>query len=151
MTESMFSLAGRVAIVTGGGTGIGRGMALALAGAGADVAVAGRRPEPLESTAAEIREMGGRALAAPTDVMDTAQIARLARTVHGEFGRIDILVNNAAASRNERYKRGPLLELTEQDFDGIFTMNVKSVFLLSKDVAPIMLAQGKGVILNVGS
>src|SRR5437879_466404 len=111
MTDSMFSLAGRVAIVTGGGTGIGRGIALALAGAGADVAVAGRRPEPLENTAAEIRALGRRALAAPTDVMETPQLERLVGAVRGELGRIDILVNNAAASRNDRYRRGPLLEL----------------------------------------
>src|SRR5947208_12568330 len=96
--KSRFSVDGRVAVITGGGTGIGRGSALVLAEHGAHVVLAGRRPEPLESTADEVRASGRRALAVSTDVT-TAQACRdlVDATLH-EFGRIDILVNCAGGA-----------------------------------------------------
>jgi NAD(P)-dependent dehydrogenase (short-subunit alcohol dehydrogenase family) len=147
----MLPLDGRVAIVTGGGTGIGRAIAEGLARAGADVVVAGRRPAPLEDAAAAIRALGRRALAVPTDVTLSDERRRLVEATLAEFGQVDILVNNAGASRGATFNRGPLLELTEEDFDGVFDLNVKSVFLLSQAVARSMIARGKGVILVVAS
>jgi NAD(P)-dependent dehydrogenase (short-subunit alcohol dehydrogenase family) len=88
----------KVALVTGGSKGIGRAIALALAEDGADVAVAARSPEPLEKTAREIEERGGRALAVPTDVTDPDQCRALIERVTGELGGLDLLVNNAGAA-----------------------------------------------------
>ena len=96
-----FSLDGRVAIITGGGTGIGRGTALVLAEHGADVVLAGRRPEPLESTAAEIEALGRRAFSAPTDVTSAQECDRLVDTTVQEFGRVDILVNCAGGATDQ--------------------------------------------------
>src|SRR5262245_34385412 len=84
---------GAVALVTGGGTGIGRATALDLARSGADVVVAGRRPEPLEKTAAEIEMLGSRALALTVDIRDDDQVASMVDQTLAQFGRIDILVN----------------------------------------------------------
>ncbi len=99
---SLFRLDGEVAVVTGAGTGIGRGIALGLASAGADVVVAARRLDVLESVAAEIRAMGRRALAVPTDVTDDDQLQHLIDTTVAEFGKLDIWVNNAGGLQGER-------------------------------------------------
>ena len=96
-----FSLDGRVAIITGGGTGIGRGTALVLADHGADVVLAARRTEPLESTAHEIEALGRRALTVPTDVTSAEQCQTLVDTTMREFGRVDILVNNAGGAQTK--------------------------------------------------
>src|SRR6478672_4023827 len=95
---SRFRVDDRVAIITGGGTGIGRGAALVLAEHGADVVLAGRRPEPLHSTVAEIEALGKRALAVPTDVTDPEQCQTLVDATLAEFGRLDVLVNNAGGA-----------------------------------------------------
>src|SRR4029453_18160655 len=96
-----FDLTGRVAIITGGGTGIGRGAALVLAEHGADVVLAGRRPEPLESTAQEITALGRRGLAAPTDVTSPEACQELVDSTLAELGRVDILVNNAGGAETK--------------------------------------------------
>src|SRR6478752_5910929 len=96
-----FSLDGRVAIITGGGTGIGRGAALVLAEHGADVVLAARRPEPLAATAAEIEALGRRALPVPTDVTSPDQCQELVDTTLREMGRLDILVNNAGGAQTK--------------------------------------------------
>jgi len=96
-----FSLDGRVAIITGGGTGIGRGSALVLAEYGADVVLAGRRPDPLESTAKEVAALGRRALAVPTDVTSAEACRQLVDTTLQEFGKVDILVNCAGGAETE--------------------------------------------------
>ncbi|MBL7502480.1 SDR family NAD(P)-dependent oxidoreductase, partial [Frankia sp. CNm7] len=93
-----FSLEGRVAVVTGGGTGIGRGSALALAEYGADVVLSARRAEPLESTAKEIEALGRRALALPADVTKPEECQRIVDGTLAEFGRLDILVNCAGGA-----------------------------------------------------
>jgi len=124
-------LGGKVAVVTGGGKGIGRAIALGLAQAGAKVVVASRTQAEMEAVAEEIKQAGGQALAVVTDV-----------TV--KFGRIDILVNNAARS----FLR-PLLKLREDGWDKVFDTNVKAVFLLSRAVARLMIAQGGGRIINI--
>ncbi len=147
-----YDLTGKVAIVTGAGQGIGRAAALRLAAAGASVAIAARTAERLQAVANEIEVAGGRALAVPTDVTDSAQVSALVqRTLDAFGGRIDILVSNVGGSHGPTFRRGPLLELTERDFDNGVAVNLKSVFLCGCAVAPIMLAQGGGSIINVSS
>src|SRR5690606_6311329 len=98
----LFRLDGEVAVVTGAGTGIGRGIALGLASAGADVVVAARRAQMIESVAEEIRGLGRRALAVPTDVMDDDQVQTLIDATVAEFGKLDIWVNNAGGLQGEK-------------------------------------------------
>lgn len=139
-----YDLKDKMAIVTGGGRGIGRAIALGMAASGAKVVLAARGQEELEAVASEINSAGGQALAAPTDLMETASIEALVKRAEAEFGRIDILVNNAARS----FMRG-LLDLREDGFDKIFGVNVKGLFLLSRAVARVMAAQGGGRIVNI--
>jgi len=139
-----YDLSGAVAVVTGGGRGIGKAIARALAAAGASVVVAGRSGPELEAVAGEIREAGGRALALVTDLTSSEQIERLVEDTIGEFGRIDILVNNAATSY-----LAPLLEFKEKHWDNIFNTNCRGPFLLSRAAARQMIAQGGGKIINI--
>ena len=141
-----FDLTDRVAIVTGGGTGIGRGAALVLAEHGADVVLAGRRPEPLESTAEEIRALGRRAAAAPTDVTSAADCQQLVDTTLGEFGRLDVLVNNAGGAETKSMSKW-----TEEEWLQVLALNLGSVWHLSRAASKPMLAQGKGAIVNISS
>jgi len=131
-------------MVTGGGRGIGRAIALGLAQAGARVVVASRTQAELEAVAEEIRQGGGEALPVVTDLTVSEQIENLVETTVARFGRIDILVNNAARS----FLR-PLLELREDGWDKVFDTNVKAVFLLSRAVARHMIQQGGGRIINI--
>ncbi|MGI5321173.1 SDR family NAD(P)-dependent oxidoreductase [Actinomadura nitritigenes] len=141
-----FRLDGRVAVITGGGTGIGRGAALVLAEHGADVVLAARRPDPLEATAEEIRALGRRALAVPTDVSDPDQCRRLVDTTLREMGRLDILVNNAGGAQT----KSPM-KWTDEEWQHVLALNLGSVFFLSRAAAEPMLAQGKGAIVNISS
>lgn len=141
-----FSLEGRVALVTGGGTGIGRGTALVLAEHGADVVLAGRRRDPLESTAKEIDALGRRALAVPADVSTAAGCQELVDRTVAEFGRVDILVNSAGGAETKSIKRW-----TEEEFGDVFALNLGSVWNLSRAVSVHMLEQGKGAIVNISS
>jgi len=144
--SSLFSLKDRVAIVAGAGRGTGRGIALELAKAGADVVVAARTAEAIESVAAEIRHLGRKALAVPTDVRVSEQVANLAKRALEEFRRIDILVNNVGTSFLK-----PALELSERGFDSLLRENLTGCFLCSKAVAEAMIKQGKGSIVNIAS
>ncbi|RJQ83621.1 MAG: SDR family oxidoreductase [Desulfobacteraceae bacterium] len=137
-------LSGKVAIVTGGGRGIGRAIALGLAGAGASVVIAGRTAEQLSEAAEQIRATGAKALPVPTDLTDPQQIEQLAAKTVETFGRIDILVNNAARS----FLRS-LLDLREDGWDKVFNTNVKAVWLLSRAVARQMIEQKGGRIINI--
>ncbi|HEX5945216.1 MAG TPA: SDR family NAD(P)-dependent oxidoreductase [Acidimicrobiales bacterium] len=141
-----FDLTGRVAIVTGGGTGIGRGAALVLATHGADVVLAGRRPEPLASTAAEIRALGRRAVAVPTDVTEPEQCRSLVDAALDELGRVDILCNNAGGAETKSIARW-----TEDEWLEVLALNLGSVWHLSRAASKPMLAQGKGAIVNISS
>jgi NAD(P)-dependent dehydrogenase (short-subunit alcohol dehydrogenase family) len=141
-----FSLDGRVAIITGGGTGIGRGAALVLAEHGADVVLAARRPDPLRSTAKEIEALGRRALAVPTDVTRPQACRQLVDTTVREFGRVDILVNNAGGAETKSILKWP-----DDDFDQVVALNFGSVWHLSRAAVKPMLEQGKGAIVNISS
>jgi NAD(P)-dependent dehydrogenase (short-subunit alcohol dehydrogenase family) len=139
-----FDLTGKVAIVTGGGKGIGRAIALGLADSGAKVMIAARTQSEIEAVANEIRSRGGEATSRVTDVSISEQVDALVAATLEAFGRIDILINNAARS----FLR-PLLELREDGFDKIFNTNVKGTFLLSRAVARVMKEQGGGKIVNI--
>ncbi|NQT47345.1 MAG: SDR family NAD(P)-dependent oxidoreductase, partial [Chloroflexi bacterium] len=107
--SSIFDLTDRVAIVTGAGRGIGKALALGLARSGADVVVAARTTADIEKTAEEIRALGRRALAVPTDVIESEQITEMVRRTLEEFKRVDILVNNAGGG-----PRRPALKQSER-------------------------------------
>ena len=141
-----FSLAGRVALITGGGTGIGRGSALVLAEHGADVVLAGRRPDPLESTAKEAQALGRRALAVSTDVTTADACQGLVDTTLREFGRLDILVNCAGGAETKSILKWP-----DDDFERTLALNFGAVWHLSRAAAKPMLTQGKGAIVNISS
>jgi NAD(P)-dependent dehydrogenase (short-subunit alcohol dehydrogenase family) len=141
-----FELTDRAAIITGGGTGIGRGAALVLAEHGADVVLAGRRSEPLESTAEEIRALGRRAVATPCDVTSAAECQQLVDTALAELGRVDIVVNNAGGAETKS-----LSKWTEDEWLQVIALNLGSVWHLSRAAAKPMLAQGKGAIVNISS
>jgi NAD(P)-dependent dehydrogenase (short-subunit alcohol dehydrogenase family) len=144
--SSRFSLEGRVAIITGGGTGIGRGTALVLAEHGADIVLAARRTEPLESTAGEVEALGRRALTVPTDVTSAEQCQELVDATMGEFGRVDILVNNAGGAQTKS-----LMKWTEEEWLQVVALNLGSVWFLSRAAAAPMVEQGKGAIVNISS
>ena len=146
MQPGRFSVEGRVAIVTGGGTGIGRGTAGVLAEFGADLVLAGRRAEPLERAAKELGALGRRVLAVPTDVTDPEQCERLVAKTLEHFGRLDILVNNAGGALPK-----PPLEWTVDEFREVVDVNLASVWFLSREAAKPMLEQGRGSIVNISS
>jgi acetoin reductase-like protein len=137
-------LEGKVAIVTGGGQGIGAEMARALAAEGARVAIADIVTEHAGEVAAEF---GGNGLAVQVDVQDRASVDAMVQQVVGEFGRVDILVNNAAV-----FEMAPILEITERSFDRQFAINVKGTLFCLQAAARQMIAQGGGgKIINMSS
>ncbi len=146
MERTLFDLSGKVAIVTGAGSGLGKAMALGLAQAGADVAVCARTVETIEAVAGEIRVAGPRALAVPADVRDGKQIDRMIEKTLDEFGKIDVLVNNAGG----HFAKDPL-ELSEKGWNAILKENLTSVFLFSQAVAKIMQKQKSGSIISNSS
>ncbi|MDO8863026.1 glucose 1-dehydrogenase [Haliea sp. E1-2-M8] len=139
-------LADKVAIVTGAGMGIGEGVALALARAGAHVVCNARTARDIDETAAKVRACGVRALAVPGDVTVAEDLDRLVSATIQELGRIDILINNAGGTIFNGF-----LDISDEEFSFIFDWNTKSAFMLSKRVAPYMIKQGSGVIINVSS
>ena len=146
MVTNPFDLSGKVAVVTGGGTGLGRGMAGGLAQAGALVVVAGRRQDVADRAAAEIRAAGGKAEGVSLDVTRTQELPAFFEGVAKRHGGLDILLNNAGTNR-----RNPALEYTEQDWDTVVDLNLKSVFFCSQAAARIMKERGGGKIINTAS
>ncbi|HEX7407601.1 MAG TPA: SDR family NAD(P)-dependent oxidoreductase [Candidatus Binatia bacterium] len=141
-------LADKVAVVTGGGGGIGKGIALAFASHGAKVVVAERDPVRAKATVAEIEASGGRAMASVVDVQEKDQCGTLADAALREFGQVDVLVNNVG----DYLAAKPFLETTEEDWEALYHINLKHVFLCTRAIAPRMIERGSGgSIINVST
>lgn len=136
-------LAHKVAIITGGGSGIGKAIAAAFVREGAQVVIAGRDRKKLERAAGEV---GANCLAVAADVSRAADAQRLAAATVERFGRIDVLVNNAAV-----LLPGTAESISEEDFDQTLSVNVRGLWLMSRVVLPQMRAGGGGSIINIGS
>lgn len=149
MALDKLRLDGKVAIVTGGGTGLGKAMALAMAEAGADIVVAGRRPGPIQDTAEQVKALGRRGLAIPTDVTDSSQVNTLvARTIQ-ELGKLDVLINNAGGGDAGRGKA--IWEITDAEWREGMDTNVTGTFYCSRAVARHMVERKSGIIINIAS
>lgn len=142
-----FSLAGRVALVTGASRGLGRVIALALAEAGVDLALVARSIEKLESVAQEVQAIGRRAVVYAADLAKLDELKRMVEQVYADFGKVDVLVSNAGIS--PIWKRSN--EVTEDEWDAIMTTNVKATFFLCTDVGARMAEQGGGSIITLAS
>ena len=138
-------LQGKVAIITGAARGIGRETALLFAAEGAKVVICDLLDEG-EEVAEEIRSRGGEAIFYKLDVTDRDAVKRMVDAVVERYGRIDILVNNAGITRDAQF-----LKMTEEDWDKVIAVNLKGVFNVTQAVAPVMVAQGKGKIVNAAS
>jgi 2-hydroxycyclohexanecarboxyl-CoA dehydrogenase len=136
----------KVCIVTGGGRGIGEAICKRLASEGANVVVADLLADHAQATADAIRQDGGNAMAIKVDVTILADVEKMAEQTKRTFGRIDVLVNNAGWDKVE-----PFLDSTEETWDKVLGVNLKGVFYTCKTVLPIMIEQGYGKVVNIGS
>ena len=144
--QEAFSLTGKVAIVTGAGRGIGAETARTYADAGADVVLAARTQEQLDAVAEEIRDKGRRALVITCDVNENEAVEDIVTQTMAEFGRIDVVVNNAGGSMPR-----PLMDTSAGYLERAFHFNVTTAFVLTKAAAPHMLAAGSGAVVNISS
>jgi 2-dehydro-3-deoxy-D-gluconate 5-dehydrogenase len=146
---SSFGLLDKIAVVTGASQGIGRAVALGLAQAGAHLALAKypeKRQDEIKAVQAEIEALGRKAIIVQTDVAEVDQVRALMEKTKETFGRIDILVNNAGWTGTT-----PALDVTEEEYDRTMAASLKSVFFASQAAARIMIPQGGGKIINIGS
>lgn len=141
-----FDLTGKVAVITGGTKGLGYGIAVTFAHYGADVVVASRTAADCERVSGELRSLGVRSLGVPTDVTNSSQVESLMETAVKEFGKIDILVASAGEGAT-----GPALELSEEDWDRVLSIDLKGVWLSDRAAARHMTKQGFGKIINLAS
>jgi NAD(P)-dependent dehydrogenase (short-subunit alcohol dehydrogenase family) len=139
-------LEGKTALITGASKGLGKAMALALAEAGARVALVARNLELLNETAAAVRKLGAEAAVFQTDVADEAQVLRLEKAVAAEFGKVQILINNAGMNI-----RKPVTDFTLTEWRQVMDTNVNGVFLMCRSFVPQMRGQGYGRIINLTS
>lgn len=146
MVLDSFSLEGKIALITGSATGIGRAIAVALAEAGADVACHCRKAGDAEEALAAIRKTGRSAIEVSGDVADPQTPVRIVEKVTEEFGRIDVLINNAGTIR-----RAPAVEFSEEDWAAVIEVNLSSVFRLSQAAGRQMIERGGGKIINIAS
>jgi 7-alpha-hydroxysteroid dehydrogenase len=147
MVLERFRIDGKVAIVTGAGRGIGAASALALAEGGADVVLAARTKDQLDQVAGQIRtQHGRRALVVPTDVNELANVEAIATAAVGEFGGIDIVVNNAGGTAPR-----PFLDTSPGYVERAFHFNVMTAFALTRAAVPSMLERGGGAVVNISS
>jgi len=140
------ALKDQVAIVTGAGRGIGRAVALALAREGAIVVLASRTKASLQGTMDEIGAAGGAGMVMPTDLAEEADIRRLVAEVDANYGRLNILVNNAGVAA-----KGLLLDTSTETWDRLMRVNARGPFLLCRDAIPLMKQAGGSVVVNVAS
>ncbi len=140
------NLKGKIALVTGASRGIGKAISIALAGAGAEVILSARTVEKLQAVKAEIEKGGGKAEVLPVDLSKTGDIISLFKDIKDKFGRLDVLVNNAAIGIF-----GDMVDLTTEDLDKTFEVNVKSIFTTSKQALELMIPQKSGYIINISS
>ena len=146
---SSFGLQDKIAVVTGASQGIGRAIALGLAQAGAHLVLAkypDKKQDQIKAVQAEIEALGRKVIVVQTDVADVAQVRALMDTAKSTFGRIDILVNNAGWTGTT-----PALDVTEEEYDRTMAASLKSVFFASQAAARVMIPQGGGCIINIGS
>lgn len=137
----------KVAVLTGGGTGIGQHTLISYAKEGADVVVAYNSSRAgAEETVAAVKALGRRAIAVQTDVRDPESIKNLIKTSYEEFGKIDVLVNNCVIRYLSKFE-----EITPEGWRDAMNVNLRSYYLASKEVAPIMIEQGCGTIINISS
>ena len=134
----------KIALVTGAGSGFGRGIATRFAEEGAKLIVADINEEAAKMVAGEI---GDSAIAVVADVSKNSDVEAMIQQTVAQWGRLDILVNNAGTTHRNK----PMTEVTEEEFDRIFAVNVKSVFLTARHGVPLMKEQGHGIILNIAS
>jgi NAD(P)-dependent dehydrogenase (short-subunit alcohol dehydrogenase family) len=146
MTDKLFSLAGRVAVVTGGTSGIGRALSLGLADAGADVVASARRKEQVDKTASEIEARGRQTLRLSSDVSDRSTLEALLAAVLERFGKVDILVNCAGT-----IKRTPTLDMPEAEWTNILNTNLTGTLRACQVFGRHMLERGYGRIINIAS
>jgi gluconate 5-dehydrogenase len=146
MSDSLFDLSGRVALVTGTSRGLGQYFARALAGAGADLAITSRDKNSLAEFAGEIDALGRQAFCAELDVRNLGSIQRAVAAIEDHFGKIDILVNNAGCNI-----RKPALDVTWEDWNTILDTNLRGSFFAAQAVARGMIQRGYGRIVNIGS
>jgi 3-oxoacyl-[acyl-carrier protein] reductase len=139
-------LDGKVALITGASRGIGLAIAASLAGMGARLSLCARDPKRLEQAASELRRGGANVLAVPADVRNTSEITSLVRKTEESLGPVEILVNNAGIGYF-----APIQEASEANWDAVLDTNLKAVFLLTKAVAPGMIARRGGHIVNIAS
>ncbi|MTD58012.1 SDR family oxidoreductase [Amycolatopsis sp. RM579] len=144
-------LAGRVAIITGGGNGIGRAYATRMAAEGAHVVIAELDKNAGEAAAEEIRNSGRSAIAVHTDVADEASTLALAEACRAQFGRIDILVNNAAIFASVQMSRTYFDEIPIPEWDSMMAVNLRGTWLCCRAVVPVMKERGYGKIINISS
>lgn len=144
--NQLFDLSGKVAMVTGGNGGLGLGMALGLAGAGAEIVVAARNPDKTAQALLQIEALGVKTKAIEVDLAQESSVQRMVAEAAAAFGRIDILVNNAGISVRKQPQ-----ELAADEWDQVLDVNLRAVFLASKEVYPLMKEQGGGKIINIGS
>jgi len=146
LLRRLFGLDGKAVLVTGASGGIGRALALAFGAAGATVGVHGRRAAELDAVVHEIVAQGGSAVALTSDLADVADCRALIQAAYDALGRLDVLVNCAGMNR-----RKPIDAVTEDDFDLIVAVNLRSAYFLSQAAHPIMREAGGGKIINIGS
>lgn len=144
--KNLFDVSGKVVLITGAGSGLGEGYALTFGEAGATVICAGRNRGNLDAVVSKIRADGGTAGAYTVDVTDLSSIHSLVNKVVEDFGRIDVLVNNAGYENIQ-----PFTEVTPEVYDSIMNVNMKGVFFVAQAVARVMKENGGGKIINIGS
>lgn len=144
--NELFNLTNKIALVTGGSRGIGKQIVKTYAAQGATVIIASRNINDCQKVAEEVIQAGGNAMAISCDMANLEDIANMYKQIEDEFGKLDILVNNAGVSITK-----PSIEVTKEDWNTMFDINIRGVFFSCQEAAKIMIKQQKGKIINVSS